>query len=82
MDLVNDSAIRHANGKQVARWNVDISAYPEAAAAAAAAAASTSAGPQRPNSTHQYNNARHPNGKAYLITACVIIIIMIQFLIS
>ena len=24
MDIVNDPAIRHANGKQVARWNVDI----------------------------------------------------------
>lgn len=66
VDLVNDAAIRHENGKQVARWNVDIYGNGEEQVHNSASAASVSSSVSPPSSTayvlphHMPMGAPHP----------------------
>ena len=48
---LTDSAIRHENGKQVARWNVDPSKFASPAMAASAIAAAAANADHRPSSS-------------------------------
>ena len=74
VDLVSDPAIRHENGKQVARWNVDIASFAGNSSddGASPSAYGVPHAPHHPAAVgagaryttgHHPHNGRHPNGE-------------------